>query len=63
MVKILIDHAKCGKSADRICVEICPFTIFRDDVSKKLKVVNEENCTQCRICEVNCPSQAIKISA
>jgi NAD-dependent dihydropyrimidine dehydrogenase PreA subunit len=61
MVKIVIDHAKCVGYADRICVEICPVSIFRVEKSGKPKVVNEESCIMCRTCEVNCPGQAIKI--
>ncbi|MGQ9744009.1 MAG: 4Fe-4S dicluster domain-containing protein [Candidatus Bathycorpusculaceae bacterium] len=63
MVKIVIDYAKCVGDADRICVEICPVSIFHNEKSNKPKVVNEKNCILCRTCEVNCPSQAIKIQA
>jgi NAD-dependent dihydropyrimidine dehydrogenase PreA subunit len=63
MVKIIIDYAKCVGDADRICVEICPVSVFLNEKSKKPTVVNEENCILCRTCEVNCPSQAIKIQA
>jgi NAD-dependent dihydropyrimidine dehydrogenase PreA subunit len=61
MVKIVIDYAKCVGDTDRICVEICPVYVFLNEKSKKPTVVNEENCILCRTCEVNCPSQAIKI--
>lgn len=63
MVKIIIDYAKCAKEADRICVEICPVSVFLNDKLEKPKIVNEESCIMCRTCEVNCPSQAIKILA
>jgi 2-oxoglutarate ferredoxin oxidoreductase subunit delta len=63
MVKIVIDYTKCVKEADRICVEICPASVFLNDKLEKPKIVNEENCIMCRTCEVNCPSQAIKIQA
>lgn len=61
MVKVIIDYAKCVGDTEKICVEICPVSIFRDERSEKPEVVNEENCTLCRTCEVNCPSQAIQI--
>jgi len=61
MVKIVVDYAKCVGEIDRICVEICPVSVFQNDKSKKPKIVNEENCILCRSCQVNCPSQAIKI--
>jgi NAD-dependent dihydropyrimidine dehydrogenase PreA subunit len=63
MVKIVIDYAKCAEDGNNICVEICPVSVFCTDKSEKPKVVNEESCTMCRTCEVNCPSQAIKILA
>ncbi|NWG10401.1 ferredoxin family protein [Candidatus Bathyarchaeota archaeon] len=61
MVKIVIDYTKCVGDADKICVEICPVSVFLDSKSEKPKIVNEKHCIQCRTCEVNCPSQAIKI--
>jgi NAD-dependent dihydropyrimidine dehydrogenase PreA subunit len=61
MVKIVIDYAKCVGAANKICVEICPVSIFHNERSKKPTVENEENCIMCRTCQVNCPSQAIKI--
>lgn len=61
MVRIVIDYAKCTGNTDKICVEICPVSIFRNEKSGKPEVVNEEACTLCRTCQVNCPSQAIEI--
>ena len=28
MVKIKIDYAKCAKEKEKICVELCPFSVF-----------------------------------
>jgi 2-oxoglutarate ferredoxin oxidoreductase subunit delta len=61
MVKIVIDYAKCVEDLDKICVEICPVSVFRNGKLEKPEVVNQENCIMCRTCEVNCPGQAIKI--
>ena len=61
MVRIVINYAKCVGDTDKICVEICPFSIFRDDKLAKVEVVNEESCILCRVCQVNCPCQAIEI--
>jgi NAD-dependent dihydropyrimidine dehydrogenase PreA subunit len=63
MVKIIVDHGKCVNDVYRICVEICPVSVFQIEKSGKLKVVNEENCIICRTCQFNCPSQAIEIVA
>jgi NAD-dependent dihydropyrimidine dehydrogenase PreA subunit len=61
LVKIVVDYAKCVGDPDRICVEICPLSVFVNDRAGKPKVVKEENCIMCRSCEVNCPGQAIRI--
>ncbi|MGQ9550957.1 MAG: 4Fe-4S dicluster domain-containing protein [Candidatus Bathycorpusculaceae bacterium] len=61
MAKIVVDYTKCVGDLDKICVEICPVSIFQNQKLGKPRVVNEENCIICRTCEVNCPSQAIKI--
>jgi NAD-dependent dihydropyrimidine dehydrogenase PreA subunit len=61
MVKIVIDYAKCVEDIGRICLEVCPVSVFRNNKSEKPEVANEENCTMCRTCEVNCPGQAIRI--
>ena len=61
MVKIVINYTKCVGDTDRICVEICPFSIFRNEKSAKVEIVNEERCILCRVCQVNCPCQAIEI--
>lgn len=61
MVKIVIDYAKCVGDSNKICVELCPVSAFRNGKSEKPTVVNEEKCIMCRTCQVNCPSQAIEI--
>ncbi|MEM3010516.1 MAG: 4Fe-4S binding protein [Candidatus Bathyarchaeia archaeon] len=61
MVKIKVDYSKCVGETDKICVELCPASVFCNAKSSKPKVMNEENCIMCRTCQVNCPSQAIEI--
>jgi 2-oxoglutarate ferredoxin oxidoreductase subunit delta len=61
LVKIVVDYAKCKGDPHRICVEICPASVFRVRDTGKPQIVKEENCIMCRTCEVNCPSQAITI--
>jgi NAD-dependent dihydropyrimidine dehydrogenase PreA subunit len=61
MVKIVVDYAKCVGDPDRICVEICPFSVFVIRKSEKPRAANAENCIMCRSCQVNCPGQAIRI--
>jgi NAD-dependent dihydropyrimidine dehydrogenase PreA subunit len=61
MVRIKIDYAKCVKEKDRICVELCPFSVFSFEKAPRPRVVDAESCIMCRVCQVNCPSQAIEI--
>jgi NAD-dependent dihydropyrimidine dehydrogenase PreA subunit len=61
MVKIIIDYSKCSGDFDKICVEICPASVFQDEKSRKPRVADEENCILCLTCQFNCPRQAIKI--
>jgi NAD-dependent dihydropyrimidine dehydrogenase PreA subunit len=63
MVKIKVNYAKCIGENGKICVEICPVSVFRDENSVKPEVVNEGNCIVCRTCQFNCPGQAIEILA
>jgi DNA-directed RNA polymerase subunit D len=61
MAKIKVDGVKCLREKEKICVEICPFSVFREGKTAKVEIVNVENCTMCRTCVVNCPGQAIDI--
>lgn len=57
MIKIAVDYAKCTGDKDKICVEICPSSVFEEGKESKPKVVNEKACILCRICEVNVHSR------
>ncbi len=55
-----IDCEKCTKAF--ICVNICPSEVF-DKISddKCPKVARPEDCINCKACENNCPSDAIRV--
>jgi NAD-dependent dihydropyrimidine dehydrogenase PreA subunit len=61
MAKIKVDNTKCLREKEKICVDICPFSVFREGKAAKVEIVNAENCIICRTCVVNCPGQAIDI--
>lgn len=61
MAKIKVDNAKCLREKEKICVEICPFSVFREGKTERVEIVNVENCIMCRSCIVNCLGQAIDI--
>jgi 2-oxoglutarate ferredoxin oxidoreductase subunit delta len=63
---ILIDENLC--KGCEICIEFCPLKIF--ETSEKLNrkgyyvpvVVNQDECSECRLCELLCPEFAIIIT-
>jgi len=65
--QVAVDHDVCN--GDAICVSVCPVNVFEmidtpgNPISEqKSDPVNEPECIFCRACEVNCPTQAIKIT-
>jgi NAD-dependent dihydropyrimidine dehydrogenase PreA subunit len=61
MVKILIDYSKCNGNGEKLCMEICPVSVFCIGKSGKPEVADVENCIGCRTCQFNCPNQAIAV--
>jgi len=56
MVKIDLERCDgCGG-----CVEQCPMGVFQL-ASSEVKVVNEEKCIECCLCETVCPKLAITV--
>jgi NAD-dependent dihydropyrimidine dehydrogenase PreA subunit len=52
-----------------VCISVCPVEVFdwldtpgHPVSEKKSDPVNESACIFCRACEVQCPTQAIKIT-
>ena len=65
---VAVDQDVCD--GDEICVSVCPTTVFEIIDSpghptsvKKSDPAREKGCIQCMACEVQCPVQAIKITA
>ena len=65
--KVVVDNAKCEGNA--ICVDVCPVGVFemrgipRRPGGMRSVATNSWGCILCRICEVNCPTQAITVTA
>jgi len=64
---VAVDHDVCN--GDGVCISVCPVTVFdwtdspgHPTSEKKSDPVNESACIFCRACEVQCPTQAIKIT-
>jgi 2-oxoglutarate ferredoxin oxidoreductase subunit delta len=64
-MKIIIDPERC--KGDGLCVDLCPVHVFQfrivstEPERKQTIVANADSCICCKICEVNCPSQAIRV--
>lgn len=65
-LKVRIDYERC--EGEGLCVDLCPVgTLKIKTISEQLTktttiVADDKSCILCRICEVNCPNQAIKIT-
>lgn len=44
-----------------ICIEFCPKKVLDFDNNGKAKLVNPEECTLCKQCELRCPDFAIVV--
>jgi len=58
LVEIKIDLSKCTGCGT--CVDVCPVGAFELE-SDKSSAVNVDECLVCRVCEVQCPENAIQV--
>jgi len=58
IAQILLDLNKCNGCLK--CVETCPFGVFKAE-AEKVTISNPQNCHLCLACEIQCPTNAIKI--
>ena len=54
---IVIDNEKCV--GDGVCVDMCPEEVLEMGEEYPI-VVREDNCTECKSCEVACEWGALK---
>ena len=64
---VAVDHEVCN--GDSVCVAVCPVSVFEMiDIpshplsDKESDPVREADCINCMACEIQCPTQAIKIT-
>jgi NAD-dependent dihydropyrimidine dehydrogenase PreA subunit len=65
---VAVDWDVC--TGDGVCIEICPVSLYdwgeaigHPLSEKKSDPAREVDCIQCLACELQCPTQAIKITA
>ena len=56
-----INRALCDGSG--ICLDVCPTDVIRLDKEKKAYIAYPEDCCNCYLCEIYCPTRSIKVSA
>ena len=66
MIEIVINPDYCKGCS--ICIEFCPKKVLRPSNNINAKgyalpeVVDLDNCTQCKLCEIVCPDLAIAVT-
>mgnify|MGYP000038161183 CR=1 FL=1 len=62
--QVEVDESKCPSDCDE-CQDACPFNLIhvsKDEVKGTVKVdVDIDHCPGCRLCELKCPEEAIKV--
>ena len=64
---VAVDHDLCD--GDGVCVDVCPVNVFEmidtpghPLSEKKSDPIRESKCIFCLACEVQCPTEAIKVT-
>jgi len=59
MIKQFVDERRCKGCG--VCVKVCPSKVFEIRNGKAFPS-NAKACIGCRMCEIQCPNYAIKLS-
>ena len=60
---VVIDDDKCiAEKGCRVCVDVCPLDILAIDVDRQKAYMKYDECWYCMPCEVDCPTQAVKVN-
>lgn len=60
---VVVNADKCiaGKGC-RICVDVCPLDILAIDEANQTAYMKYDECWYCLPCEVDCPTDAIRVN-
>ncbi|GBU18094.1 MULTISPECIES: 4Fe-4S dicluster domain-containing protein [Methylobacterium] len=60
---VVIDDDKCiAEKGCRVCVDVCPLDILAIDETKQKAYMKYDECWYCMPCEVDCPTNAVKVN-
>ncbi len=60
---VVIDDEKCiAEKGCRVCVDICPLDILSIDEKRQKAYMKYDECWYCMPCEVDCPTNAVKVN-
>ncbi len=60
---VVIDDEKCiAEKGCRVCVDVCPLDILAIDDQRQKAFMKYDECWYCMPCEVDCPTNAVKVN-
>lgn len=60
---VVIDDEKCiAEKGCRVCVDVCPLDILAIDEDRQKAYMKYDECWYCMPCEVDCPTNAVKVN-
>lgn len=60
---VVIDDDKCiAEKGCRVCVDVCPLDILAIDEDRQKAYMKYDECWYCMPCEVDCPTNAVKVN-
>jgi len=61
-VPVIVDEEKCiAEKGCTVCVDVCPLDLLAIDLLKGRAYMKYDECWYCLPCEVDCPTQAIRV--
>ncbi len=62
-VPVVIDESKCiAEKGCSVCVDVCPLDVLAIDPEKQKAYMKYDECWYCMPCEVDCPTNAVKVN-
>jgi NAD-dependent dihydropyrimidine dehydrogenase PreA subunit len=60
---VVIDEERCiAEKGCRVCVDVCPLDILAIHEDRHKAYMKYDECWYCMPCEVDCPTNAVKVN-